>query len=54
MTEDEAVSAFDALNTDDPEQAHIDADGILLAAASPAVREAWERARDRARGFWYA
>lgn len=53
MTEQEAVERLNTLTKSDPEQAHLDADGILLEFAPPAVREAWLAANGRI-DFWYA
>ena len=53
MTTAEIVAALDALDDHDEEAAHGAADGLLLEAVPPEVREAWERARNRI-GFWYA
>lgn len=38
----------------DPESAHVDADGVLLAFVPDEVRDAYERVRARCGGFWYA
>lgn len=38
----------------DEEEAHIEADAVLLAAASPDVREAYEAVKVAAGGWWYA
>ena len=49
MTESEAVAALDAIDpTGDPERAHGEADGILLAVVGPEVRAAYERLTERA------
>lgn len=58
MIEDEqhrAVQLLDALNVDhEPGGGHEEADEILLEAATPEVRAAYLRARQRAGGWWYA
>lgn len=54
MTEDEAVAKLDAIGTDSKEDAHIDADRILIAFVPPIVREAYINVIERAGGFWYA
>lgn len=46
------VAALDAIPTRDPEHAHGEADRILLAAAPPEVREAYQRVT--ARCSWWA
>ena len=54
LTAEEAVKRLDAIDGGDTETAHADADDILLAVVPPEVREAWNRANERAQGFWYA
>lgn len=56
MTEDEAVQRLSQLGNPrgDKESEHMDADDVLLAAASERVRAAYLNARDRADGWWYA
>ena len=48
-----AVTALDALNSD-PESDHGDADKILLSVVPAEVATAYERARVRSGGWWYA
>lgn len=51
---DEAVAALDAIDGQDPERAHGDADVILENLAPADVKEALDRLHARARGWWYA
>lgn len=51
--EKEAISMLDKLNSD-PETAHYAADEIVLAVVSQEVKDAYERAVERAGGWWYA
>ena len=53
MDEAEAIAALDRLSTDS-EVAHSAADDILVSVVPPKVREAYERAKDRCGGWWYA
>jgi hypothetical protein len=52
------VAELDAIQPGDPEEAHSDADAILLRAlrrlGGDDVASAWERVADRVGGFWYA
>lgn len=48
----EAVARLDAIDGGEPEGAHGEADGILLASATPEVRAAYERLKGRAP--WWA
>jgi hypothetical protein len=52
MTRAEAVRRLDALDAKDPEVAHSDADGILLALVGADVRAAYQRLVERAK--WWA
>lgn len=50
-----AVMLLDSINIQgDEEVAHSVADGILLSAVSPEVKEAWNRVVERCGPFWYA
>jgi hypothetical protein len=49
-----AIEALDALDANDPEEAHGRADAILLSAVTPDLRAAYERVVDRAGEFWFA
>lgn len=53
-TPEEAIRALDAINDDDPESAHLDADKILREAVPQEVADAYERLVERTGGFWYA
>lgn len=57
MTELRAIEELDTLDGFDPEEAHTDAESILLAflrhAGYTRVADAFEAANDRV-GFWYA
>ena len=53
-TRTEAIAALDAIVGDDPEEAHSDADRILLTAVPAEVREAYDRVVDRADAWWFA
>ena len=48
----EAVRALDELDVSDPEQAHLEADRVLLRRVHPEVAAAYERVTARAR--WWA
>lgn len=48
----EVVAALDAMQSDDPEIAHGDADALLLSALPDEVRAAYERLAGRCR--WWA
>ena len=45
------VEELDAIDADDGETGHADADQVLLKAVPPEVREAYVRVMERA-GFW--
>jgi hypothetical protein len=49
-----AIAALDAIPPGDNETAHVDAEAVLLALVHPEVQKAWERAKQRVGGFWYA
>lgn len=57
MTPQEAIEKLTAFQDGDPEQAHGDADDILLAVLRSnglsEVADAWDACRERV-GFWYA
>jgi hypothetical protein len=53
MDKKEIIKKLDELSDDDPEQAHIEADGILLAGMDPEIKEAYLRAQSRIT-FWYS
>lgn len=53
MTTGEAVEKLDALTDYDPEEAHGEADKILLGFVPEDVRAAYARAVGRV-GFWYS
>lgn len=46
MSPEEAIADLDAIYTDSPEDAHCEADRVLLAAVPEGVREAYERVRE--------
>ena len=48
------IEALDAIDGDDPESAHDEADKILQEAVPAEVREAYKRVEARSGGFWYA
>lgn len=50
----EVVAKLDQLPGGDAEGEHGIADAILLSAVPPQVRAAWEQARTRNGGFYYA
>lgn len=52
LAENDAVDALDAIGGGEPDADHGTADDILLAAASPRVRAAYQRLQDRAE--WWA
>lgn len=54
MTEEEVIAALNSLTGHDPEVDHARADELLLKIVSPAVRDAYEAAEDRAGAWWYA
>jgi hypothetical protein len=59
MTPTEAIKALDRLcpptqRYRDIEQAHIDADAVLLELVPPKVRDAYNRVVERAGDWWYA
>ena len=54
MSIEDAVAALDAINTADPEEAHCDADRVLLEFVPVEVQEAYARAVQRAGDWWYA
>ncbi len=58
MTEDEAIQKLDAIEGGDQENAHGEADDVLLAflKANGFMRlaQAWHDVDDRCGGFWYA
>lgn len=47
-----AVSALNALTSEDSEAAHAKADEILLAMVPPVVRAAYENLRDKRCRYW--
>jgi hypothetical protein len=57
MTPDEAIKKLDALDAEDQESAHVEAEEIVLRLLRhhgfADVADAFERAKDRVR-FWYA
>jgi hypothetical protein len=57
MTSEEAVNKLEQLDRGDPEQAHIEADAILVELLASqgfgAVADAFHKAQDDI-GFWYA
>lgn len=54
MTPDEAVEKLDAIDAEDKEIAHGQADNILVQSVSQPIRDAYIRLLERADGFWYA
>lgn len=55
MTEQEVIQALNEIKEgSDQEQAHGEADELILKFAPPAVRDAYEAACLRVGGFWYA
>lgn len=50
----EAVAKLDAIGGGDPEDAHSEADGILLSVVPADVRAAYERLVERSEGWWFA
>lgn len=52
MTDYDPVARLDAIDVDDPERAHNEADAVLLAIAPEAVRAAYDRVIFRA--DWWA
>lgn len=54
LTVEEAVRRLDALDTSNPEKAHEYADHVLLLACDVRVSDAYMRAKNATRGWWYA
>ena len=58
MTAKETVEKLNALTNNDPEEDHLSADNYLLAfiesSGFPDVAKAFEKARNRNKGFWYS
>lgn len=54
LTTQEAVAALDAIDPDDPEGAHSEADQVLLSLVDPEVRAALERLVSRSQWWAYA
>lgn len=54
LTPEEAVAALDAIQPGDAEANHGEAESILLRVVPVEVAEAYGRAEDRDRGWWYA
>lgn len=54
LTPEEAIARLDALTSGDPEANHQSADTILLRTVPQEVADAWLRAEDRDKEWWYA
>lgn len=52
--EEVVIDILNSLDGSDPEQDHIVAEGLLYDLAPNAVREAYEKAQERAGGWWWA
>ena len=54
MTKEEAIAALAQITHGDQEEAHSEADSILLRYVEPEVAQAWRDVSERCGGFWYA
>lgn len=54
MNKQEAIDKLNKIGSGDKESDHIYADEILLECVDPEIKQAYERAKHSAGGFWYA